>query len=163
MGKRKAPKAVRRAESSEVLHNPSRKFVSLLSVAFPCLFSAIIYHLWSKTSLAPSSCKSTAKLDSWKASLFKRVMTLSKDTDFRAQIQKEPEGHLRFSLFEPFDSCAEGSLTRVGGEGDGTSSCCVVPHGVILTSTCGRLTGAQVANYYVYPRYKVRNAARLYL
>ena len=120
MGKRKAPKAVRRAESSEVLHNPSRKFVSLLSVAFPCLISAIIYHLWSKTSLTPNSCKSTAKLDSWKASLFKRVMTLSKDTDFRAQIQKEPEGHLRFSLFEPFDSCAEGSLARVGGEGDGT-------------------------------------------
>ena len=61
-----------------------------------------------------------ALLDAWKASLFKRVMTLSKDTDFRAGVQKEPEGPLRFSLFDPFDSCEEGSLARVGGDGDGT-------------------------------------------
>jgi len=116
-----------RPAATTVASVPSRKLCSsrtlLLSIASPCVLLATFFHVWSQTSPISNSCRSMAMLDAWKASLFNRVMTLSKETDFRAGMQKEPEGPLRFSLFDPFDSCEEGSLARVGGDGDGTEFC----------------------------------------
>jgi hypothetical protein len=101
----------------------------------PCFILAVMFYFWWQkvAPLSSNSCRSLAKLESWKGALFKRAMTLSKESDFRAQKQTEPEGHRRFSLFEPFDACEEGSLKRVGGEGDGTFTRSLRSPALVLT------------------------------
>lgn len=69
----------------------------------------------------PISCSSSFecrknRLEKWKDSLFFRSMTLSRMTDKANGGQSEPEGHGRFTLFQPYDSCLFGDLVRVGGD-----------------------------------------------
>ena len=72
----------------------------------------------ASSTLSVFSCTSP-RLERWKAEIFGRAMTLSKRSDFLARKQEEPEGHLRFSLFDSFDHCKIGNPSKVGGEGDG--------------------------------------------
>lgn len=104
----------RRVES-----NVSRLFYSLCLLTVASI-SWIVGR--RNASLPPSvlSCTSPA-LEIWKSEIFGRAMTLSKRSDFLARRQEEPKGHLRFSLFDPYDNCKTGNPTKVGGDGDGTA------------------------------------------
>lgn len=75
--------------------------------------------------LGTSDKAAVAAWNNWRSSLFLRAMTLLRDTDGKALKQTQPEGHARFSLFDPFVSCPDNQkVARYGGSGDGGKLLC---------------------------------------